>query len=159
IEELLHSLETNGALRRDLGRDTIRVDGDLETMVVPDNIAALIMARIDRLESELKQVLRLAAVIGRTFYRRILQAIDEADHQLETCLDQLQELEFVRKRRLAPEVEYIFKHALVHEASYQSILTERRRELHKRVADAIEALFSERVDEFASFLAYHYARG
>ncbi len=158
IEELLRSLQAHGILHPDLGRGTLRVTGDLDAIELPDNIEAVIMARIDRLESELKQVLRLAAVIGRSFYRRILQALDKAEHQLDACLDQLQQLELVRKRRLVPEVEYMFKHALVHEASYQSILAERRRELHKRVADAIEGLFADRLDEFSGFLAYHYAR-
>ena len=159
IEEVIRSLQGTGTAQRQTVTAEMRLTGNAEAIELPGSIEAIIMARIDRLESDVKEVLRLAAVIGRSFHRRILQALDEAGHQLDACLDELQQLAFIRKRTLAPEVEYMFQHALVHEASYQSILTERRREIHKRVASAIEALFSDRLDEFASFLAYHYARG
>jgi class 3 adenylate cyclase/tetratricopeptide (TPR) repeat protein len=158
IEEVIGSLQANGTLQRDSASGALRVLGHVEDIELPDSVEAIIMARIDRLESDVKQVLRLAAVIGRSFYRRILQALDEADQELDRCLDQLQHFELIRQRRLAPEVEYMFKHALVHEASYRSILEDRRRDLHKRVADAIETLFVERLDEFSGFLAYHYAQ-
>ena len=108
IEELLRSLQASGILHRDLRHSTLHIAGDLDNIEVPDNIGAVIMARIDRLESELKQVLRFAAVIGRSFYRRILQALDAAEHQLDEDLDKLQQLEFIRKKKLAPEVEYMF---------------------------------------------------
>jgi len=158
IEEVVRSLHATGAVRRDPASGALHVIGDLHAVSLPDGIEAIIMARIDRLEEEVRQVLKLAAVIGRTFYRRILQALDGAEHQLDACLQQLQQLELIREKRLAPEVEYMFKHALVQEASYRSILGERRRQLHKRVGAAIESLFRDRLDEFASFLAYHYAR-
>jgi class 3 adenylate cyclase/tetratricopeptide (TPR) repeat protein len=158
IEEVVRSLHGGGALQRDLVTGALRVAGEADGIELPDTIEAIIMARIDRLETDVKQVLRLAAVIGRSFYRRILQALDEADHQLDQCLNQLQQFELIRQRRLEPEVEYMFKHALVHEASYRSILEERRRELHRRVADAIEGLFADRLDELGGLLAYHYAR-
>lgn len=158
IEEVARSLHRAGSPRRRLVSEPLPLDGDAEEIELPDSIEAIIMARIDRLEADVKQVLRLAAVIGRSFYQRILEALDEADYQLNDCLDQLQHLDLIRQRRPLPEQEYVFKHALVHETTYHSILHERRRELHRRVAEAIEALFSERIDEFAGLLAHHYAR-
>ena len=70
----------------------------------------------------------------------------------------MQELEFIRLKQLTPELEYIFKHALAQEATYEGILLERRRALHARSAGAIEAMFVERLEEFYGLLAYHYAR-
>src|SRR5262249_38273635 len=77
---------------------------------------------------------------------------------LDSSLSQLQHAELIRLRQRLPELEYVFKHALVQEAVYYSILGERRRAVHHRVADAIEQMFGDRLDEFASLLAYHYTR-
>ena len=116
------------------------------------------MARVDRLGEEIKQVLRTAAVIGRSFLYRILKTIAEEVRELDRDLDQLQTVELIRIKQKIPELEYIFKHALVQEATYGSILLQRRRELHSKVGQAIETLFPDRLEEFYSLLAYHYAR-
>ena len=118
----------------------------------------MILARIDRLEEEVKQALKLASVIGRSFFHRVLKAISEAQRSLDGNLADLEHAELIRLRQQLPEVEYIFKHALVQEAAYGSILAERRRGIHRRVAQAIELLFEDRLDEFTSLLAYHYTR-
>ena len=130
----------------------------LDQIALPDKIEGVIIARVDRLEEEVKQVLKLAAVIGRSFYQRILYALDRTEHHLDECLRQLQQLELIQQKRTLPEVEYMFKHALVQEASYLSILAERRRSLHQLVGESIERLFADRLDAFASFLAFHFAR-
>ncbi len=158
IEEVVRSLIASGAVRREAATGAWFLVEDMAEIGVPDTIEGVIMARIDRLEDDIKQVLKLAAVIGRSFHRRILQALDEAEHQLEGCLAQLQQLELIREKQQVPEVEYAFKHALVQEVSYQSVLAERRRRLHKRIGDTIAELFGDRVEEFAGYLAYHYSR-
>src|SRR5262249_54949887 len=121
-------------------------------------IQGLLQARLDRLDPEVREVLRIASVIGRTFSRRVLRAVVETGDALDTYLAQLENLDFIRKRRHAPEVEYLFKHALTQEAAYVGILARRRRALHKLVAVAIETLFAERLEEFCGVLAYHYGR-
>ena len=73
-------------------------------------------------------------------------------------LDELQAVELIREKQAAPELEYIFKHALAQEATYESILLQKRRELHAAVGQAIETLFADRLEEFYSLLAYHYAK-
>ena len=97
------------------------------------------MARIDRLDEDLKQVLRLASVIGRSFFYRLLAAISEAERELDESLAGLEARELVLEKARDPELEYIFKHALVQEATYESILKQRRRDLHGSVAAAIES--------------------
>ncbi len=158
LEEVVQSLRSSGALRRDALTGRLHVAVSAEEIALPDRIEGLLMARIDRLEEDVKQVLKLAAVIGRSFYRRILEALDQAEHHLDECLEQLKQLELIHEKRALPELEFMFKHALVQEASYGSMLADRRRNLHKRVGEAIERLFADRLDEFVSFLAYHYSR-
>src|SRR5204862_5189375 len=108
---------------------------------------------------QVKHVLRMAAVIGRTFMYRVLSAITEADLRLDEHLAELQQVELIREKQLEPELEYMFKHALAQEATYESILLATRRELHARVASALETLFADRLDETCSLLAYHYSKG
>ena len=135
-----------------------RLARPVAALALPDTIQGVIVARIDRLEEGVKSVLKLAAVIGRSFFLRILQAIAEAGDAVDSGLAQLEHAELIRLRQQLPELEYIFKHALVQEAAYGSILAERRRAIHRSVAEAIERLFADRLEEFTSLLAYHYAR-
>ncbi|RYF30981.1 MAG: adenylate/guanylate cyclase domain-containing protein, partial [Comamonadaceae bacterium] len=158
MEEVIRALIAEGVLIQDLHNGTRRLTSSVETLVLPDTVHAVILARIDRLEEGVKGVLTLASVIGRSFFLRILQAINQASENLARDLGQLEQAELIRVRRQLPELEYIFKHGLVQEAAYDSIVTERRRGIHRSVAKAIEVLFSERLDEFTSMLAYHYSR-
>lgn len=116
------------------------------------------MARVDRLDEEVKQVLRVASVVGRSFLYRVLKAISEAGQTLDHCLTELQQTELIHEKQVLPELEYIFKHALAQEATYESILLKKRRELHARVAQTIESLFTERLEEFYGLLAMHYSK-
>jgi tetratricopeptide (TPR) repeat protein len=158
VEEVVRSLIDLGGLRQEPGTGRWAVSEQAAHIAIPDTLQGVIMARVDRLDEDLKQVLRLASVIGRSFLHRVLASIAEADRELDQNLAALEAREFVRERARDPELEYIFKHALVHEATYESILLQRRKELHRRVGAAIEELFADRLDEFYSLLAYHYSQ-
>jgi tetratricopeptide (TPR) repeat protein len=97
-------------------------------------------------------------VIGRTFFYQVLRSLTGMDGKLDRRLSELEHHELIRKKHLAAELEYIFRHALTQEAIYGSILFQRRRELHARVGMCIESLFADRLDEFYAVLADHYAR-
>ena len=157
VEEIVRSLIDLGGLER-VAAGAYRVTSGAERIAIPDTLLGVIMARVDRLDEDLKQVLRLASVIGRTFFYRLLAALDDADRDLDGSLAALQERELVLERARDPELEYMFKHALVQEATYESILLQRRRELHRRVAGAIETLLVAQLDELSSLLAYHYSK-
>ena len=116
-----------------------RLARPIADLAIPDTVQGVIVARIDRLEESVKSVLKLASVIGRSFFLRILKAIAEAADDVEQGLGRLEAAELVRLRQQLPEIEYIFKHALVQEAAYGSILAERRRTIHRSVARAIES--------------------
>ena len=155
-EEVIRSLISDGALARDPGTGSWQLVRKVDEVQLPDTLQGLILARIDRLDEEAKQALKLASVIGRSFFDRVLEALSEARGQLRRCLTELEQAELIREKQRLPDLEYIFKHALVQEATYGSILAENRRGIHQRVAHAIESLFPERLDEFASLLAHHY---
>jgi class 3 adenylate cyclase/tetratricopeptide (TPR) repeat protein len=157
LEEIVRSLIATGALRRDEMGEW-RVTTRLAELTIPDTIQGVIMARIDRLEDDVKEVLKLGSVIGQSFLYRIIGALADEVTQLDRDLDELQERELIRKRLRVAELEYVFKHVLVQEATYGSILIERRRELHRRVGECIEALFSDRIEEFVGLLSYHFAQ-
>jgi class 3 adenylate cyclase/tetratricopeptide (TPR) repeat protein len=156
IEEVVRSLVTDGALVRGTGDEAWQVVKHIDQVNLPDTVQGLILARIDRLDEDVKQALKLASVIGRSFFNRVLEVISTTRSSLKASVAQLEHVELIRERQRVPEIEYIFKHALVHEAAYGSILAENRRIIHRRVAQAIEMLFEVRLDEFASLLAHHY---
>lgn len=158
VEEVIRALIDLGGLARDKATGGWRVTAQVEEIAIPDTLQGVIMARIDRLDEEMKQVLKLASVIGRSFLYRVLRALAEAERQLDRNLDELQNAELIREKRRLPELEYIFKHALVQETTYESILLQLRRELHRRVGECIEALFAGRLEEFYALLSYHYSR-
>ena len=156
MEEVIRSLVTDGVLVRDARDQSWQLVRQVDQVQLPDTIQGLILARIDRLEEDVKQALKLASVIGRSFFNRVLEVISKAPPNLDRSLAELEHAELIRQRQQLPEIEYIFKHALVQEAAYGSILAENRRAIHRRVAQAIEMLFEDRLDEFTSLLAHHY---
>src|SRR5262249_10303760 len=128
----------------------------------------VLAARIDRLAPEEKGLLQTAAVLGTDVPFALLRAIvDVPEATLQRSLAHLQAAEFLYETRLFPEPEYTFKHALTHEVAYGSLLLERRRMLHGRLVEAIEALAPDQGTESASGhspdqverLAHHALRG
>jgi class 3 adenylate cyclase/tetratricopeptide (TPR) repeat protein len=158
VEEIIRALIDAGAVARNPVSGQWRATGHIETITLPDTLQGIIVARVDRLDEAVKQVLRAAAVIGRAFLYRVLDTVRDGDRDLERHLTELQAVELILEKQRLPELEYIFKHALVQEATYGSILLGERRSLHVLVAQAIEALFEDRLEEFYGLLAYHYAR-
>ena len=156
VEEIVQALIDMGAIAQADGgwQVTARVDH----VTIPDSIEGVIVARVDRLQGEVKEILRIAAVVGRSFLHRILSSLAEAQRELDRHLGTLQHLELIREKTRLPDLEYIFKHALVQEAVYEGISLRRRRNLHRQVAASVETLFGERLEEFYGLLAYHYAR-
>jgi len=156
MEELTHTLLENGTIQRE--GDHYLLSKQPSDIQVPDTVQGIIAARIDRLDESLKRIMRVASVIGREFAFRILQAIMEMKEELKSHLLNLQGLEFIYEKRLFPELEYIFKHALTQEVAYNSLLLKRRKEIHEKIGRAIEEIYPERLEEFYEMLAYHYSK-
>src|SRR5262249_59405550 len=126
---------------------------------VPDTIQGIIMARLDRLGDEAKRIVQMASVIGRQFLVRLLARVAGWSERLEGLLRELQALEIIYEQGLMPEPAYIFKHALIQDVAYQSLLMQRRKDLHRAVGEAIEALYQDRLEEHYVELVHHFTRG
>ncbi len=131
-------------------------DDDL-AIHIPANLQALITARIDRLDEPARRTLQLAALIGRSFYLRVLQAIAERELAVERQMAVLQRADLIHEIARIPEREYNFRHILTQEAAYATILRKERRSFHRRVAEAIEKLFPDQLAQQAVVLAWHHA--
>jgi class 3 adenylate cyclase/tetratricopeptide (TPR) repeat protein len=158
LEELLRSLIDLGAFEYDAATGHSRLAPNVDELAIPNTIQGLIMARVDRLDAEPKDVLRIGAVIGRNFQHRVLVSVAVTKRTLEQHLTHLETIDLIRRENDVAEPEYMFKHALTQEAVYESILVRRRRELHAQVAQVLEQLFRDRLDELSALLAHHYAR-
>jgi class 3 adenylate cyclase/tetratricopeptide (TPR) repeat protein len=158
LEESVRTLVETGVLGGERG--AYRLDTALQSLQVPATVQAVLAARIDRLPLEEKHLLQTAAVIGNEVPLPLLQTIAElSEEALHRGLAHLQAVEFLYETRLFPESEYTFKHTLTHEVAYGSLLQERRRLLHARLAEALEALAPDRVAEQVERLAHHALRG
>jgi tetratricopeptide (TPR) repeat protein len=157
IEEVVRSLIDEGAVV--LKNGNYEVTEKVRQVVIPQTIHALIMTRIDRLDEATRNLVRMASVIGRNFFYRVLTEVASNIEEIDSRLDYLKEIQLIRERKRTEELEYLFKHALAQEAAYESILIQRRKEIHQKVARSIEKVFSERLHEFYGMLSYHYSMG
>jgi predicted ATPase len=158
-QQLLAKAEGNPFFLEELAY-TVRERGEgHQALAVPDTIQAVLAARMDRLPISERHLLQAASVIGKDIAVPLLQAISElSETALQRGLAHLQAAEFLYETRLVPEREYTFKHALTEEVAYGSLLRERRRALHARIVEALEALAGDRVAEPVECLAHHALR-
>ncbi|WP_374689235.1 adenylate/guanylate cyclase domain-containing protein, partial [Promineifilum sp.] len=157
VEEIVSHLIERGQLARDDAGTWSPAAGAAITL--PDSLQALLTARIDRLDEETRRVLQIASVLGRNFAQSTLAALVDRPKELGRRLLELQRAELIREVSRLPEPEYAFHHALIHEATYQTILLKERRALHRRAAEAIEALSAGNPAPVAPVLARHYLDG
>jgi predicted ATPase len=157
VEEVVRSLIDTGVLRRT--GTTWEVAEGAETTGVPETIQTVILSRVDRLPSELKAVLEQAAVIGRVFRPRILEYLGAQSDALRRTLLRLEEHGLIYQERVVPEAEFSFKHVLIQETIYDTVLRRRRTALHRQVAEAFETLYPETREDFYEDLAQHYSLG
>ncbi len=158
VEEILRSLIDQHILIKDDRWDTWEVTQDTKRIAIPDTLQGVLVSRIDCLERGTRRVLQIAAVIGRVFQYRMLSKVVIMDGDIDGELWKLQQEDLIRERSGRAEREYIFKHALTQEAAYEGILKKQRREYHGQVAEALEGVFSERIDEILGILAMHWER-
>jgi class 3 adenylate cyclase/predicted ATPase len=155
IEEIVHALFDEGALVRN---GAVKVTRSLSQLRLPPTVQGVLAARIDRQPVENKQLLQTLAVIGRESSLGLLRQIaSHADTQLEQMLADLQAGEFIYEQTPGTDVEYLFKHALTQEVAYNSLLIERRKQIHERAGQALESIFANQLDDHLSQLAHHYS--
>jgi predicted ATPase len=130
--------------------------GPLPPLASPTTLHDSLMARLDRLAA-VKGLAQLGATLGREFSYELLQAVSLWDEDtLQRGLHQLVEAECLYQRGLPPQATYVFKHALIQEAAYQSLLRSTRQQYHQHIAQVLEAQFPERVATQPELVAQHY---
>jgi predicted ATPase/class 3 adenylate cyclase len=156
VEEVCYSLIEAGVVV--VKNEEATLTQSLDKLRLPDTVQAIIRTRLDRLDRNAKEALRLASVIGRVFSQRILERISSTKAVLSESLEALKALEMIQQNQVLPEAEYTFKHVLIQTVVYESLLLQRRKEIHGAIGLAIEELYSQRLEEQAPILAYHYIR-
>jgi class 3 adenylate cyclase/tetratricopeptide (TPR) repeat protein len=156
MEEIVRELLERGEIVK--SDDRYVSSRPTDQLHIPNTVQAVLAARMDRLSDDLKRTMQVASVIGRDFAFKILKNILELGDQLRGHLTNLVGLEILYEKTLFPELEYIFKHALTQEVAYESLLKQRRQAIHGRIAQAVEELYPDRLDEHYELLAHHYER-
>jgi class 3 adenylate cyclase/tetratricopeptide (TPR) repeat protein len=156
VEEIYQALIEEGVL---VPNGTVKLTRSLSQLKIPVTVQAILAARIDRLAPEQKDLLETVAVIGKDFRLGLVgKVVARPFEELERTLAHLQLAEFIYEQPAVGEIEYTFKHPLTHEVAYNSVLIERRKSLHERVAQAIEELAANSLDDQLVNLAHHYGR-
>jgi tetratricopeptide (TPR) repeat protein len=156
VEEIVRDLLDRGDLVK--SGDQYICPRPIDQLEIPNTVQGVLAARMDRLSEDLKQTMQVASVIGRDFAFRLLKSIMELGEELRVRLTNLVGLEILYEKALYPELEYIFKNVLTQEVAYESLLKQRRQEIHGRIARAIEQLYPDRLPEHYELLAHHYGR-
>nr|WP_283807986.1 AAA family ATPase [Bradyrhizobium shewense] len=156
VEELTKAILGSGLLEE--AADRYVLQGPLPPLAIPATLHDSLLARLDHL-APVREIAQIGAVIGREFTYRLLDAVAPVhDRALENALDELSKAELIFPRGALPETTYMFKHALVQDAAYRSLLRSTRRQLHGRIAVAITELMPQIVETQPELLAHHYAQ-
>jgi serine/threonine protein kinase/tetratricopeptide (TPR) repeat protein len=156
LEQVALTLREQGALVTEQGR--IVLNREIESLRLPDTVQAVIGARLDRLDGDAREVLRVASVIGREFDRGLLAAAAPRELDCTRALDRLRSAALIQQVRVVPEPAYRFKHVLTQEVAYGSLLEHQRKTLHATIGAVMEREAGQRVDEKADALAHHFSQ-
>jgi class 3 adenylate cyclase/tetratricopeptide (TPR) repeat protein len=156
IEEIVRSLKAEGLIGVEKGE--LSLPRSMPTVGIPETVQSAVLARLDRLDPAWRDILRRAAVIGREFPMSILSRLVASDVNLDGIIWELEELGFVTQVHDEPQSVFAFKHVIIQNVAYETLLLKQRRELHGRVARAIEDLSDGRLEDYCEPLAYHYSR-
>jgi class 3 adenylate cyclase/tetratricopeptide (TPR) repeat protein len=156
MEEVIRALLDGGALKLDDGQWHVQSNVEWQ---VPGTLRGVLRSRIDHLADEDREVLQQAAVLGRIFSYRVLQMIGSPGADLDESLMRLQQEEMLRPRGTHGERTLIFKHVLMQEAAYDSLLLSQRRTLHRRAGEALEQIHAGQLEAKYALLAHHFDQG
>jgi predicted ATPase len=154
VEELVKMVMESGLIQEQAGHYVLT--GPLPPLAIPSTLHDSLMARLDRL-STARELVQFSAVLGREFTYELLQAVSPVDElMLQQGLSQLVDTELIYQRGLPPRSQYIFKHALIQDAAYQSLLKSTRQQYHQRIAQVLVAQFPDIAETQPELVAHHY---
>ncbi len=156
VEELTKTVLESGLLTQEANRFVL--SGPLPPFAIPSTLQDSLMARLDRLEGT-KEISQIGAAIGREFPQALLEAVSRLQgRDLDNALARLIESEIVYRRGAPPDATYVFKHALIQDTAYGTLLRGPRQQIHARIAQALRSRFSSTVDNEPELLARHYTQ-
>ncbi|MFO1037560.1 MAG: adenylate/guanylate cyclase domain-containing protein [Geminicoccaceae bacterium] len=155
VEELTKAVLETGLLRDENGEDS----GATPQLAIPSTLQDSLMARLDRL-GDMKQVAQVGSALGRSFSYELISFLSPLPAtELDEALRQLTDSQLIYTRGTPPNADYVFKHALVQETAYESMLRSRRRSLHRQIAETLVERFPETERSQPEILAHHFALG
>ena len=155
VEEFIKSLKDLGVIERK--GNHCRLSKDILELTIPSTIHDMIMARVDTLPQGAREVLRTGSVIEREFsYDLIKRVTGLPEQELLSCVSLLKDSELLYERGIYPESTYIFKHALTREVVYDSILSKRKKQIHKKIAFIMEEIYKENICDHYGVVAGHW---
>jgi class 3 adenylate cyclase/energy-coupling factor transporter ATP-binding protein EcfA2 len=156
IEELTKSVLESGLLQK--AEDAYILSAPLPALAVPTTLRDSLIARLDRL-APIREIAQIGACIGREFSYELLAAVSSLEGRaLSEAMEQLSVSGLVFRRGAPPDATYTFKHALVQDAAYDSLLKSKRSQLHSQIAEALERDFLDRVSSEPELLAHHFTQ-
>jgi len=156
IEEVIRSFIDEGFI--EIKDNKFSLSENIKYANIPESIDNVLLSRIDRLDEKTKDLLKTASVIGSNFYYKVLEEAAMTIEEMDNKLEYLKDIQLLNERKQKDEVEFLFKHALAQQATYDSIMEKTKKDLHFKIAGSIEKVFAGRIHEFYGMLAHHYGK-
>jgi class 3 adenylate cyclase/tetratricopeptide (TPR) repeat protein len=158
LEELFRTLNHGNLIEKNEATGQYTITPLAGKVPIPDTLRGIVESSIDRLDEDIKDLLKSASVIGRNFFYRLLEAVEKSNEHLDSELSVLVRENLIKKNTQNPEPEYFFYHDLIRDAAYETILLTHREKLHRKVGEAIENIFNDQIEKFYGLLSYHFAK-
>ncbi|MEZ5196727.1 MAG: AAA family ATPase [Bacteroidales bacterium] len=156
IEEVIRSFIDEGIV--EIKDNLFRVTDKIHTAKIPETINDVILSRVDKLDEKTRELLNTASVMGRNFYYKVLEEATDTIEELDERLEYLKDVQLISESKPKEDIEFLFKHALAQQLTYDSIIQQSRKDLHLKIARSIEKVFAENIQDYYGTLAYHYTK-
>lgn len=156
IEEILRSFIDEGILEVKEGHFV--VTEKINAVNIPETINDAILSRVDKLDEKTRALLNTASVMGRNFYYKVLEEATDTIEELDDRLAYLTEVQLISESKKKQDIEYLFKHALAQQLTYDAMMQQARIETHNKIAHSIEKVFADNINEHYGTLVYHYSK-
>ncbi|MCB2221999.1 MAG: AAA family ATPase [Bacteroidetes bacterium] len=154
IEEIIRSFIDEGII--ELKDSHFVVTDKIKEVNIPETINDAILSRVDKLDEKTRELLNTASVMGRNFYYKVLEEATDTIEELDERLAYLTEVQLITETKKKEDIEYLFKHALAQQLTYDAMMLQSRKETHLKIAHSIEKVFAKNINEFYGTLVYHY---
>lgn len=156
IEEVIRSFLDEGII--EIHEKDFIVTERINEVNIPETINDVILSRVDKLDEKTRELLNTASVMGRNFYYKVLEEATDTIGELDDRLAYLTDVQLISESKKKQEIEYLFKHALAQQLTYDAMMQQSRKDTHLKIARSIEKVFAANINEFYGTLVYHYEK-